>query len=392
MGPNAEFRHCVLIGPRGSGRSHIVEALSSVLSSQGVFRLSPTDRDWATTLTEACRGPFVLIDDVDGYDDRFRKTLFKSAADHTLRLCATTRAFDGRLARLWESMLSAPGVVRLGALSERPEDIREFLRRWLAAQNFLQLADQALADAVELIVSLRLPRGFVDLLVLLKHLASQGYDFSQPLHAPSWVNAYQHVLVDSKPKARVILLEGETDVTYFRWVAELALGTADAELAIEACGSAGKVAERSVACRNEGRHSVALFDFDRLGRRHFEDLRSWGHACLTIPASFDPLQNRAPEHVLQVVEIEDLLPIQAIEGFCEELQRQLDVEISLPVLGLRRLIPRAEDKLELARWVVAKLGPADAEPLLKVYNDLRGKLSLSPLAFPASRSMYSAET
>jgi hypothetical protein len=355
--------------------------------------LSPTDRDWAGALTEACPADsFVLIDDVDGYDDRFRKILFKFAADHTLRLCATSRAFEGRVARLWESMLGAPRVFRLGGLSERSEDTREFLRRWLAAEGLLQPADQALTDAVELIVSLRLPRGFVDLLLLLKHLASQGYDFSQRLHAPTWVDAYQHVLADSKPKLRVILLEGETDVTYFRWVAELALGTADPELTIEACGSASRVAERSVACRNEGRHSVALFDFDGLGKRHFEDLRNWGHACSIISASLDPLQNQASDHVRQVVEIEDLLPIEAIEHFCEELQRQLEVEISLPVLGLRRLIPRAEDKLDLARWVAAKLGPADAEPLLKVYNELRGKLSLPSLAFPASRSMHSAET
>jgi len=96
------------------------------------------------------------------------------------------------------------------------------------------VADSEISETVDLIASLRLPRGFIDLSALLQHLASKEYVFSQPVRASAWVDSYQYVLADSKATSRVILVEGETDAVYFRWVAELALDGLDPDLSIEA--------------------------------------------------------------------------------------------------------------------------------------------------------------
>jgi len=378
--------HCVIIGPPGSGRTHFLEAAASLLSSQSVGRLSPADSDWNRELSEGLKvGSFGLVDNVDKYDERFRKRLLSFATERKARVLATSEGFDGRLARLWEHTLGAPTVLRLAPLHERPQDIRDFLRRWLMERAAPEPLGDDFAETVELIASLRLQRGFVDLLALLQHLSSRGYVFSQPLHAPTWVNSYHQVLADSKPTLRVILVEGETDAIYFKWVADLALGAPDPDVSVESCGSATKVVERSIACRNEGRTVVALFDFDRMGRKHYEDLHGWGHKCAVLPSDFDPLKNGAPDHVLQVVEIEDLLPVASHERFYQDLHRKPEVEISLPVQGLKRLVPHADQKLELARWVAGTFGPVEAERFLKIYNHLRAQLSLPPLKFPSTR-------
>ena len=86
--------------------------------------------------------------------------------------------------------------------------------------------------------------------------------------------------------------------------------------------------------------------------------------------------------MLQVVEIEDLLPTNSLERFFKEAHRNPEIEISLPGRGLKRLIPHADDKLAVAKWAAASLGPEEAAKLLKVYNDLRALLSLPPLSFP----------
>jgi hypothetical protein len=256
--------------------------------------------------------------------------------------------------------LRAPTVLRLTSLQDRSEDVREFLRRWLMAQGFAQWPEKDLGDIVELITSPRLLRGFVDLGGILQHLVSAGWNLSQPPRASALVNSYQDVLAESKPAPRVILVEGETDAVHFEWVAQLALGAVDADLSIEPCGSATKVMERSVACRNEGRAVVALFDYHRMGKKHYDDLRQWGHACEIIPPALDPLRNKAPDHVFQVVEIEDVLPVASIDRFCSEFGRTPEVEIVLGRHGLRRVVPHADDKLDLARWIAATLGPEEA--------------------------------
>lgn len=353
------------------------------MTLRSVYRLSPTDDDWQRDLKAGFEvGSFVFVDDLDKYDERFRKTLFRSVAERQARIFATSCTFDGRLARLWEKALGAANVLRLAPLDQRLEDVREFLRRWLSEHRLTQVADSEMSETVDLIASLRLPRGFIDLSALLQHLASKEYVFSQPVRASAWVDSYRNVLDDSKATSRVILVEGETDAVYFRWVAELALDGLDPDLSIEACGSAAKVIERSIAYRNEGRIAVALFDFDRLGRKYYDDLHGWGHPCVTMPGDFDPLRHGAPDHVLQVVEIEDLLPTRSLERFFQEFHRSPELEISLPEQGLKRLVPHADDKLEIAKWVAATLRPAEADKLLKVYNALRALLSLPPLSFP----------
>jgi hypothetical protein len=90
--------------------------------------------------------------------------------------------------------------------------------------------------------------------------------------------------------------------------------------------------------------------------------------------------------VLQIVEIEDLLPVASQARFYREFDQNPEVEISLPTHGLKRLVPHADQKLELARWVAGTLGTDEAGRFLKVYNDLRAQLSLPPLKFPVAQS------
>lgn len=378
--------HCVITGPSGSGRTHMLDALAGVLPPDQTVRCSSADSDWKVAIqsVESGEGRRVLVDDLDRYDNAFLKQLFARVAGQKHRIVASVKTFDGRLARLWTTHLSRPRDLRLGPPSERIEDVAAFVPHWARINGSKLPNGVAFSETVRLLMAMKLPRGFSDLARLLDEVASLGETLWDPPDATVWIGAYTRIVMGPGTTRPAILVEGDTDAIYLQWISEVATGSPPGDLEIEPCQSASKIPQKAFACRNEGRRAVALFDFDRLGLDLHEHMKLFDLSSVVIPKLYDPLAGCAPDHVHQVVEIEDLLPIAQVERFVTQTGRQPELVIHAPRLGVKRIVIDSRDKFELARWVHKNLGAESAEHLLGLYNELRRKLGLAPVFFQAS--------
>ena len=379
----SEFDHCVITGPRGSGRTHLLEALAGALPRDQTMILPAHDRDWSAALRSVASSgsSWVLIDDLDQYDGSFLKQFLAIAAERKHRVAASMNNLAGRPLRLWNTHLSKPCDVRLASLAERVEDIAAFLSTWAVNAGRMLPDGIGFADTARLITAMQLPRGFSDLTRLLNDLAALSVAIWDPPDAITWVSVYTRTVLGPRTTRPAILVEGRSDSIYLDWVSDLAIGSPPEDLVIEVCQSASRIPEKSFACRNESRASVGLFDFDFLGKKLNEQMKQYDLLSLVIPNRFDPLAGRALDHVQQVVEIEDLLPTSEIERFMEETGHVPELIIDSPRLHAKRIVVHSDDKLELASWVRSTLGSDSAERLLDLYNALRQKLSLPTVAF-----------
>ena len=116
------------------------------------------------------------------------------------------------------------------------------------------------------------------------------------------------------------------------------------------CGGATIVAGQTIALRNQGRPCVAVLDSDVIGKQLRHDLVKYKHPVALVPIKAVNLPQSAYDHVQQVAEIEDLLPVSFIEEFLSSRHRQAELEIRAPT-GVRYVISE-KDKGDLARWIV----------------------------------------
>jgi hypothetical protein len=325
----------------------------------------------------------LLIDDLDRYDEKFRKMLFPAVVEGKHRIAAVVRSpFDGRIAKTWRAQLAEPCFVQLDALSERAEDLTVFLSHW-ARQNGLALPVSARCDeTVRLLLRMDLPRGFGDVVRLLTEIVARGEPFWDPPDAIVWLTAYRRAVVGQRSDRPVVLVEGRTDAIYFEWVSQLCAGPSSGDVDVEPCNSAKKIPPKAIAYRNEGRKAVALFDNDVVGREQHRQMRDYEIRSVLIPERFDQLAGCVRDHVLAVVEIEDLLPVSAVERFLQEKGREPELVITAPRQRRKRVVVHSDDKLELAEWVRANLGSESARGVVEVFNELRSSLELAPLALP----------
>jgi len=372
--------HILLIGPPGSGKSHIVDAVNQSLVSVGALfcRAGQTGVDDFLLLAQEDSKCRVLVDDIDKFDKAFWSAVFGAVADKGHALCATATRFDGRLARLWTARLGQTTSVVLQPLSERSLDIAVFIRRRIESGSSQPLETEAVQGVSELLSAAGLERGFHEIGELIVALTDSGLDFTGVVEAPLVLRALRQVQGRAR-SVPVILVEGKTDERYLRWAASFSTGDDDDTLEIEACGSASKVSIRAVELRNEGRIAVALFDYDRLGQRHHTDLAEWGLPSVLIPHGQYPAHDSLLQHVNIVVEIEDLIPVADLKRFyASNPDRLPELRIEVPQYGFERLVVHSNDKMQLAEWVSSTLDRGSASQLFGLYNQLRKKLGLPP--------------
>lgn len=375
--------HCVITGPRGSGRSYCLDLLAAELSPAETLRLSAADDDWQDALATvrartSCR---VLVDDIDRFDERFRGALYSAVKEQNHFLAATLTTFEGRIARAWEARLGPAGVIQLQAINERPADVSAFLPIWAKRLGEDFPPDATFDETAKLIVHLDWQFGFNDVVAVLQDLVDHGVRFWDPPEALALLAAHRRIVLGRTGTRAIILVEGRTDVIYLEWVSVLAIGTPPQDVDLQACNSASNVPAELFRHRNEGRESVALFDNDGKGRAVNKQVREFGLLAVVIPEKYDPLSGCGADHVHQVVEIEDLLPIDDLDRFLRETRRVPELVIEAPRKGLKRVVIHADDKIQLARWVRAHLGVDSGGRILELYNQLRERLRLPALAF-----------
>jgi hypothetical protein len=371
------FRHALVIGGAGCGKTHVLNSVELALDAPPIRFGEPT-QDWRAALkmaTEAS-GARVLIDDLDRFDAGFWRAIIPVIRERDHRVLVSLQRFDGRLAKLWQTHLPQSSQLLLSALEARPDDVEVYVRRWLEQQSLGAPPQDILRRHVEVICAMDLEDGFHDLIRTLEDLREFGADFSSALEAPL-VLRVQRGRITRRSGVPVILVEGISDAKYLKWAASC-LGNVDLkDVEIEACGSAARVPIRAIELRNTGRAAIALFDYDRLGRKFYEDMRNWKLACSILPRDHFPLGAIAEEHIQVVVEIEDLLPSSALARFyAERPERKPELEIRVPQSGQVRLVVHRDDKLELAEWVEAHLDENSAGPMIELYIKLRGELGL----------------
>ena len=294
------------------------------------------------------------------------------------------KSFDGRLARQWKAQLSEPCDLHLENIRDRAEDVAAFLPHW-ARINIRSIPEGALfEETIRLLMAMNMPRGFKDLARLLNEITARDAVIWDPPDPKIWIEVYSFSIMGKQSCLPLILVEGQTDVIYLEWVSVLATGMIPNDLEIEPCQSASKIPQKAFACRNESRCAVSLLDHDNIGIDINKQMQGFELRSMVIPPSYDPLKGCALDHVLKVVEIEDLLPVAQVERFFSETGRQPDLVIYSPKNQLKRIVICSEDKLELALWAKRNLTAEDAESMLKIYNELRENLNLQPVILKLS--------
>jgi len=374
--------HCVISGPPGCGRTHLLDALAGVLPPESVIRCSPNDPDWRPALERIAgtTGQRVLVDDIEQFDDKFHKKVLESAAKNQHRVAAVVRTpFEGRLAKLWRKFLGDPRFAQLGALADRQEDLIAFVPHWALQNGAIIPGNAGFAQTVDVLLSMDLPGGLSDIVRLLKEINSREEPFWDPPNAKTWVGAHRQTIRGRAADRPVILVEGRTDALYFQWVLQLAVGTNVDEVDIEACHSAKKIPPKAFQYRNEGRKAVALFDNDKIGLEQYKQMCDYGILSVIIPGRYDQLLGISRDHVQLVVEIEDLLPVEDVERFLQYSGREPELIISAPREGRKRIVVHSDDKMGLAEWVRANLGFRSAERMAELFNEIRKVLGLEPV-------------
>ena len=240
-------------------------------------------------------------------------------------------------------------VVSLKDPESSAEDVRAFIARWIDL-NGLTAEGNAVRDCTEFCCASGLPQGFRTVEDFLVELAGSGWGFSGMLPAADAASAYRQA-ISPPPTRPTILVEGYTDRVYLEWLLQGLPSVPAVE--VRDCGRASMVAEQVIVLRNQERLCVAVLDSDNIGKRLRKQLVEYGHPVVAVPVEAVNLPKSAYDHVQQVAEIEDLLPVSILERFLSSGQRRPELEIRAPT-GVRYVIGES-DKRELAQWVVEEV-------------------------------------
>jgi hypothetical protein len=192
-----------------------------------------------------------------------------------------------------------------------------------------------------------MPQGLRTVDGFLGNLVGVGWNFSGTLPAADAASAYRQATLPP-PMRPTLLVEGYTDRVYLEWLLQGLKSSSLVE--VRDCDSAKNVAEQTIALRNQGRPCVAVLDSDVIGKDLRAQLVKFRHPVVCVPLDAVNLPQSAYDHVQQVAEIEDLLPVPLIEEFLSSQQRHAELEIRATT-GVRYVISK-QDKRDLARWVV----------------------------------------
>lgn len=341
---------CLLVGPPGAGKSHLLTSAAQTVAKPLVMpKPDGSDCSHFIESIRSCSSRRVIADDLDKCAKRLSEEVIKLAAQRQHQLLAATTEASSRMLSIFRTQYPKVEIVSLEDTAFRGEDISEFIERWLS-MNKVAFEDGAVAECADFCCASGLPRGFWTVESFLTHLAKSGWEFQGRLSAASAASAWREA-ISPPPTKPTILVEGHTDRVYFEWL--LRGLPSPVEIEVRDCEGASVVAEQAIALRNQGRICVAVLDSDAIGKRLCKQLVDFRHPVVSVPTDAVNLPKSAYDHVHQIAEIEDLLPVATIERFFELVKRQPELEIRAPT-GVRYVIG-ASDKRELASWVVEEV-------------------------------------
>ena len=341
---------CLVVGPTGAGKSHLLNSASADIVDPVV--MPPPDGSDCRPFVQVLRsssGRAIVADDLDKLSKGLRTEVIKLVAASGHALLASMTELSSRTRRVLLAHCGDAMFVSLEDPASRAEDVRAFIARWLRL-NGLAAAGSAVRDCTAFCCASGLPQGFRTVEDFLVELAGSGWNFSGMLPAADAASAYRQAILPP-PTRPTILVEGHTDRVYLEWLLQGLPAVPVVE--VRDCGGASKVAEQAITLRNQGRLCVALLDSDNIGKRFRKQLVEFGHPVVAVPVDAVNLPKKAYDHVQDVAEIEDLLPASILERFLTSEQRQPELEIRAPT-GVRYVIGES-DKADLAQWVVEEV-------------------------------------
>ena len=341
---------CLVVGPTGAGKSHLLS--SAVGDMVDPVVMPPPDGSDCRQFVEVLRsttGRLVVADDLDKFPKKLREEAIKLVAASGHALLASMTELPSRTRGLLRAKLADAIFVPLEDPASRAEDVRAFIARWIPL-NGLTADGNAVRDCTEFCCASGLPQGFRTVEDFLVKLAGSGWGFSGTLPAADAASAYRQAILPLPPRP-TILVEGYTDRVYLEWLLRGLPSVPAVE--VRDCGGASMVAEQAIALRNQARLCVAVLDSDNIGKRLRKNLVEFRHPVVAVPVDAVNLPKSAYDHVQHVAEIEDLLPESVLEQFLSNEQRQPELEIRSPT-GVRYVIGES-DKRDLAQWVVEEV-------------------------------------
>ena len=360
----------LVVGSTGAGKSHLLSSAIGDMVDPVV--MPPPDGSDCAEFVEILRsetGRLVVADDLDKFSKGLREEVIKRVAASGHALLAAMTEPSSRTRRLLQARFADATVVSLEDPASRAADIQAFIARWTLL-NGLPLERNAVQDCTAYCCASDLPQGFRTIEDFLANLAGSGWGFTGTLPAADAASAYRQAITPP-PKRPTILVEGYVDRMYLEWLLRGLASVPAVE--VRDCGGAKKVAEQTIALRNQGAICVAVLDSDNIGKRLRKQLLEFGHPVVAVPVDAVNLPKSAYDHVQHVAEIEDLLPVSVLERFLSSEERRPELEIRAPA-GVRYVIAES-DKRELAQWVVEEV-ERQAVPKLAAFLEE----ALEPLA------------
>jgi hypothetical protein len=359
---------CLVVASVGGGKSHLLAAARQAVADALVMpQADGSDCSEFIALLKSGSGRAVIADDLDKFSKELREEVIKLVAASEHLLLASMTELSTRIRGFILAKRPDAAVVYLDDPASRPEDIDAFIERWTGLNGFT--ADRsAVRECAAFCCASGLPQGFRTLDAFLAGLAGSGWGFSGALPAADAAAAYRQA-ISPPPTRPTLLVEGYTDRLYLEWLLKGLPSSPAVE--VRDCGSASMVAEQTIALRNQGRPCVAVLDSDVIGKRLRKQLVEFRHPVVSVPTDAVNLPKSAYDHIQQVAEIEDLLPVSIVEEFLSSRQRLAELEIRAPS-GVRYVVGE-QDKRDLARWVVQE---TEREAVPKLAAFLREALNV----------------
>jgi hypothetical protein len=361
-------RTCVIVGPVGAGKSHLLDAARHEVGDAEV--MPPVDGSDCTEFIACLKsdaGGAVIADDLDKLPKGLREEVIKLVAASGHSLLASMTELSSRTRGLLLAKCSDAVFVSLADPASRPEDVEAYIESWLSVSG-LAGDGTAVRECAKFCCVSGLPEGLRTVEGFLVGLAGTDWGFLGPLPSADAASAYRQA-TSPPPMRPTLLVEGYTDRLYLEWLLKDLPSSPPVE--VRDCGGASMVAEQAISLRNQGRPCVAVLDSDSIGKRLRQQLTEFRHPVVSVPIEAVKLPKSAYDHVQQVAEIEDLLPVSLIEEFLRSQKREAELEIRAP--SAVRYVIGEQDKRDLARWVVEE---TDRESVPELVAFLRQALAL----------------